>query len=466
MKNKSLQQLKQYIARIFFPRQRNSILAVSQRILLVFIVTIAIPLLVLRITSLAVNKDVVIDTDGSDSSSGDLVVIQEDGAESVSKLKFETGSVSPQFGGPGTYQFSTYFIDPQNRNPDSIKIFITNIDDVDADDNLSWESHDMVKGPWTSNRGVNYIYERTFTTSEEGVYSFYFEAKIGNEVIHGPAYFSDDCTPGLCAECCGAWGGPKIIPQNLIDNHSIYMFDKDKDNYLWHYDIGENWVTSVAISDDSKLAIAADNQANLYVFDIASGDPIWTFQGDPKLNDGDTSLDRGLVALSQNGYIAASLKGIVYFFKINDDEPIWSHDIGMTLNGLEISGDGKYIAAGGRDTYVYLWNTQDPEPSWSYKVESEGGILGGSVIRSMDMAADGKSFVTGTSCPDRSIYVFSSNSSEPIFRAEVGSNFPAETVSISEDGALVLVGGGGAAEDPYSALLYKVGTTNELWKFS
>jgi len=60
------------------------------------------------------------------------------------------------------------------------------------------------------------------------------------------------------------------------------------------------------------------------------------------------------VAFARNGYLADSLKGVVYLFKTNSNKPIWSHPTGMVLNGLVISEDGKYIAAAGRDTNVYL----------------------------------------------------------------------------------------------------------------
>ena len=65
-------------------------------------------------------------------------------------------------------------------------------------------------------------------------------------------------------------------------------------------------------------------------------------------------MDKGLVSFSKNGYLAVSLRGQVFLFKTDQGEPIWSSPTGMVLNGLAISEDAKYIAAGGRDTNVYL----------------------------------------------------------------------------------------------------------------
>jgi len=395
----------------------------------------------------------------TESSSQTVVDSPTQTVSDSTKLRFETGAVMPQYGPPGQYRFTTYLIYPENRTPEYVKIFIEHLGDESTR-----KSYDMKRESITT-QGIQYSYEHTFPANEEGNHNFYFEAKVGDKVIHGPSYFGDDCIPGLCATCCGEWGGPKIISQELIDEHKIYLFKKDKDQPLWSYDVGKNWVTSVAISPDGKNTAAADNQGNLYLFSNSSNQPIWTFTGEFDSSSGDIASDRGLVAFSNNGYLVAGLKGVVYLFKTDSNMPVWQHNIGMTLNGVVISQDAKYIAAGGMDTKVYFWNSDSSEPAWSYKVESEGGIMGGSVIRAMNMTPDGKYFTAGTSCPDRSVYVFNPDQSEPIFRAQVGSNFPAETVSISDDGQYVLVGGGGSDEDPYAAVLFKIGQDELLWKF-
>ncbi len=176
-------------------------------------------------------------------------------------------------------------------------------------------------------------------------------------------------------------------------------------------------------------------------------------------------MDKDLTVFSKNGYLAVSSKGVVYLFKSDSNKPIWSYPTGMVLNGLVISQDGKYIAAAGRDTNVYLWNTENSKPLWSHKIEAKGGLLGGSVIISLAMTSDGKYFVAGTSCPDRSVHVFTYSKPEEIFTAKAGLNFPVGTVSISDDGQYVLAGGGGDPEDAYTAILYKVGESKPIWNF-
>lgn len=372
--------------------------------------------------------------------------------------RLETGSVNPMNGGPGSYIFQTILINSQGQEPDYVKIFL-----MEGDGKSKFEGFPMTKGV-AGPQGTTYQFTKTFEEKDEGMYEFYFEAKFGNKTIHGPSYGGENCEPGMCSACCGAWGGPKIISAKLIEENKIYLFRKDKDEPIWSFNAGKNWITSTVFSFDEKSFAAADNNQNIYFFDISSSKPKWTFTGVAK-EGGNTGKDKGLVAFSQNGYLAASSKGVVYLFKTDRNQPIWSYPTGMVLNGLAISEDGKYIAAAGRDTNVYLWKTESSKPAWVHKIEAKGGLLGGSVIISLAMTPDGKYFVAGTSCPDRSVHAFTPRQPEEIFQAKAGANFPVGSVSISNDGQYFLAGGGGDPEDSYTAILYKVGTSEPVWRF-
>jgi len=383
--------------------------------------------------------------------------ISEDVLQS-SVPKLETGSVNPMHGGPGIYTFQTILVAPKGTKPDYVKIFLQK-----GDGKSVFEGLLMTKGVEGS-RGIIYEYSKSFTEKDEGTYEFYFEAKFGNKTIHGPSYGGEDCTPGMCGTCCGGWSGPKIISSKLIEENGIYLFRKGEKEPVWYFPVGKNWVTSTAFSLDDQHFASADNNQNIYFFDIAHSEPEWIYTGSTK-ETGELGADKGLVAFADNGYLAASLKGVVYLFNSGSSTPNWSYPTGMVLNGLVISEDGKYIAAAGRDTNVYLWNTDSSTPAWSHKIEAKGGLLGGSVIISLTMSPDGKYFAAGTSCPDRSIHVFTPSKPDEIFQAKAGINFPVGTVSISNNGQYLLAGGGGDPEDPYTAILYKVGSSEPVWHF-
>lgn len=378
--------------------------------------------------------------------------------QSGSGTRFETGSVNPMYGSAGEYTFQTYFIDPQGREPDFVKIYLQR-----GGDKSNFESYLMQKGI-SNNRGTAYFFKKTLP-GKEGIYQFYFEAKTGGKLIYGPSYGGDGCTPGGCGECCGVWGGPKILSTKLIEENKIYLFEKEKNNPLLTYDVGKNWVTSVKVSPDEKYFAAADNEQNIYLFDVLEKKLKWQYKAEPVVDTGNLGMDRGLVSFSGNDYLAASLKGVVFLFKVEENVPIWSSPTGMVLNGLAISEDAEFIAAAGRDTNVYLWSKNSPTSLWKHKIEAKGGLMGGSVIKTLAMTSSGKYFVVGTSCPDRSIHVFTPQSSKPVFEAKVGVNFPVESVAIAADGQTIFAGGGGSPEDPYSAVLYKLKQGKPLWNF-
>ena len=391
------------------------------------------------------------------------VVVTQGGDKQVeqsgSGTRFETGSVNPMWGGAGEYTFQTYFVDPQGRQPEFVKIYLQR-----GSEGEKFENYPMTKGV-TSDKGTAYSFTKTINNNKEGIYQFYFEAKIGNKLIHGPSYFGENCKPGGCGECCGVWGGPKILSNKLIEENKIYLFEKDKNSPLITHDVGNKWVTSVDISPDERYMAAADNEQNFYLFDIRQKKLAWQFKAPPVTDTGNLGMDKGLVAFANNGHLATSLKGVVFLFKTDSNQPIWSSSTNAVLNGLAISDNGEFIVAGGRDTYVYSWSSQSSTPLWKHKIESKGGMMGGSVIRSLDMTAIGDYFVVGTSCPDRSIHVFTPKSASPVFEAKVGVNFPVESVGISSDGKYILTGGGGSPEDHYSAVLYQLKKANPIWNF-
>lgn len=394
---------------------------------------------------------------------------QKNNSENTSGPRLETGSVTPSYGPPGKFTFHTYFSDPQNRTPEYVKIYISDINSKGVPIEKT-EPHLMQKSPTSSPQGIGYTYTTTLT--QEGQYQFYFEAKVDSTILHNPYYGGQDCQPGLCSECCGAWGGPKVLSEKLITNHKIYLFDKNNNQPVWSYDVGKKWITSVTISTNNKQLAAADNKGGLYLFNLDSNIPIWTYGANSDTNTDEnmeigSSSDKGIVAFSDNGYLAAALEKQVYLFKTEGNQPLWQHDVGMGLEGLNISDNGKYISAGGHNTKVYLWETDNSQPKWEYKVESEGGILGleGSVIRSMAMTPNGQYFTAGTSCPDRSVYVFRPDKSQPILKIKAGTNFPVETIDISDNGQYVIAAGGGSSDDPYSALLIKIDQEEPVWKF-
>jgi WD40 repeat protein len=365
------------------------------------------------------------------------------------------------FGGPGGYRFDAIIKDPLNRTPTYVRFMIAKMDTK----KLNHRTYTMVRGTQMS-QGVQYSATVHFSTKDIGYYAYYCEAKIDGNLYHYPHYGGDPCTAGLCSTCCGEMSGPKIVNVALLKNQRIYLFQKGKSQPLWSINTGTRWTTGLAFSQDGQYVAAADDNAKVDLFNRSSDTPIWTFQGDTRPDNGNTGYDRGLVAFSRQ-YLVASLKGIVYLFTLDSNQPVWQYDIGYTMNGLSISADGKHIVAGGHNGTVYLWDSASSSPQWTYSIYAKGGMMDTSTIKSLAMTYNGKRFALGTSCPDRRVYVFTPTSSKPIYTVKAGKNYPVESVSISDDGRNVIVAGGGEIDDdPYSASLYRVGRTTPVWRFT
>ena len=224
----------------------------------ILFVVLVVAILLFSNLVLAQNQQVIIEFPDNNNQS----------SQNSNEPRLETGSVTPSYGPPGEYTFHTYFSDPQNRTPEYVKIYIA---DVNRDAAIEkTQPHLMQRTSNITSQGTRYDY--TTDILEEGQYQFYFEAKVGDEILHNPYYGGQDCQPGLCPECCGAWGGPKVLSENLTDKHKIYLFNKDKEKPLWSYDVGKKWITSVCISADNKFLAAADNKGGLYLFNINSND--------------------------------------------------------------------------------------------------------------------------------------------------------------------------------------------------
>ena len=119
--------------------------------------------------------------------------------------------------------------------------------------------------------------------------------------------------------------------------------------------------------------------------------------------------------------------------------PLWVHQANDGVNSVSISGDGRWLVAGGNETYVWVFRNDRREPAWKYQL---GGY---SYINSIAISADGSYFLVG--CNDGKIVLYQwgkeTGSAAPVWTYfEEGrkvSPYP-RTVAISGDGSYMVVG--------------------------
>lgn len=214
------------------------------------------------------------------------------------------------------------------------------------------------------------------------------------DTVRGVAMSADG---SYVAACSGDW--------RAHPNGTIYLFNLDGE-ILWTYDTVHE-VDDIAISADGS-SIAAVMDSDIYFFNN-DGEKLWNY------NVYGTNDDRGVncISISANGsyVVAGSSFGKIYLFN-KDGKKLWmSYSTKNTratggglwkllqlwrisstkidynsIQGVSISADGSYVAAGGYDGFLYFFD-QNGEKLWTY----DTGVF----IDSVSTSADGSSIAVG-----------------------------------------------------------------------
>jgi WD40 repeat protein/MinD-like ATPase involved in chromosome partitioning or flagellar assembly len=140
----------------------------------------------------------------------------------------------------------------------------------------------------------------------------------------------------------------------------------DKTAILWDVQTGEalsrlqahkDWVRSVAISHEGRVALTGSDDGSAIVWDLAKGEPrhIWTRHNGP------------VAAVSLNGdgkrAISGGEDGRIFFWDVESGQPLRllaGHAGAVTT--LMLSAGGRRAMSGGVDGNVMLWDTEAGEP--------------------------------------------------------------------------------------------------------
>jgi hypothetical protein len=143
----------------------------------------------------------------------------------------------------------------------------------------------------------------------------------------------------------------------------LYRWSGTSYDMMWSASIGNPWVTDVNISRDGSTIAAGTGYANgkAVVFDTSSSTPLWTFQG-----FGAFGAEVASCALSDSGSRIAFAcwgdtiqTGSTYVLTVHDrgsSTPLCGVQRDEEVGSLfccDISGDGQYVAAGGKAVHAY-----------------------------------------------------------------------------------------------------------------
>lgn len=358
--------------------------------------------------------------------------------------KLVNGHVYPNWGPIcQRYTYSVIYLDDKGRPPEYVKIYFNgNMFDMDKEN----------AGDNDYFRGVKYVYK--YIPNKLGSNFYFFEASNGLGKTRSNIIDSPD-------------NGP-VLFKNAFDKNEIAVIDPEKQTKILSYDLKDEWVGGIALSDDGKY-LAAKTHKKIYLFDTLKPDkPVWTYEEESD-SPGDV---KGGVDISGDGTrIIASIGGIAILFNNQSNKPIWVYQ--ENRNGaynVAISKDGKYMAMGTAGSVssttegykssettnlLILWNDKSATPLWQYHAEGN--------FHDVSLSDDG-SFITGaTGCPDRRFYLFSKDSNKPIVKSEMLTrDSPVHRAKISGNGEYAAVG---SESNDGAVFLFSKNSDQPIWKF-
>ncbi len=204
---------------------------------------------------------------------------------------------------------------------------------------------------------------------------------------------------------------------------SAYLFGNDG-NRIWAKDVNPE----VIAIDSSGDLIATGSDADVYLFKV-NGELLWHIIGDP----GDEDIEA--VSMSDDGnYIAFGTynpdnNGKVYLYKKDGSRVIYYTTLTAYADGVSLSGDGSYLAAGSGGTALFFDNSGDL--LWQEEVDTT--TL--DTITAAGISYNGNSVAFGST--DKCVYYFNNQGDlKWKFQTEGTIN----QIKISRDGEYIAVG--------------------------
>ncbi len=223
---------------------------------------------------------------------------------------------------------------------------------------------------------------------------------------------------------------------------AVYEFSwKQDDSFDYRFEASDGKETSKLPWYGGTLApvniLSEKLESNkIYFFSRENNEPLWSYDvGESHVQNAVISDDGSQVAVKTSNYI--------YFFSKDGNQPLWKHqcetgaeDPSGGSGWVDISSDGKYVAGGCRESLNLF--SESGKLVWTYKDD-----IG---IYAVSISADGEYLAVGTSFSDELIF-FSKKSNKPLWKYQATSDV--HGLSVSSDGNLVAAGSHSPEEIAY-----------------
>ena len=202
---------------------------------------------------------------------------------------------------------------------------------------------------------------------------------------------------------------------------TVYLFHKDGDEPLWSYtsEVGDCeypdcYMGQSKISADGEYIVAGlvyiddiHNRYNskIYFFNKDSNEPLWTYT----IGNNNEVAVVDSVAISADGqYSVAGCTRLdtVHLFD-KDTGHLWSYTTSNGVYTVDITPNGQYITAGNNDGNIYYFSKDNSTPLRNYTTTDDSTY-------SISITSDGRHVVAGLSHDNSSIFLFDMNPSSNV----------------------------------------------------
>ena len=266
-------------------------------------------------------------------------------------------------------------------------------------------------------------------------------AAIGNRVLlfdklsSAPLWkYETDNSYNVAISSDGKYMGAATAGEETnVNSNLLILWKQETSTPLWQYHSSGNF-HDVSLSADGRFIAGSTGcpDRKFYLFSRDSNQPL--IQTDQLTRDSPVHRAK----ISADGTLAAvgseSDGGAVFLFSKDSQNPLWKFPTpnGSSVRALNFTPDGNYIGAATFVGDVYLFNKESAQPIAHWQVPN--AALGG-----LDIADDGSFIATGGT--DNKLHIFNGDSKEGV---EIIFNEYVEEIDISGNGKYIAVGTGGS----------------------
>ncbi|MCL2806061.1 MAG: WD40 repeat domain-containing protein, partial [Treponema sp.] len=254
--------------------------------------------------------------------------------------------------------------------------------------------------------------------------------------------------------------GKYLVSGSTDRNANVKLWDIASGNEIWSSNHMQ-YITSVAFSPDGKTIASASWDNIIILWDAATGNEIWTHKFSE--NNTRTLGARSLTFSPDGNTIASGLGNQVILLDITtgQEKPFFSY-IPERISSVSFIPDSKQIISTSNNELIQLWDTEKVNIIWTSNFAENSRRR----FNSIELSPDGKTFITGSDARmgNASIQLWDVSTGKEI-RTLVDHSNSIRTAIFSPDGKFVIFGTWNFG-DYYTLKLFDISTSHEIWNIT